>query len=1031
VKSDNGAQVSKAGDVITYTLTVTNTGNVTLTNVQVNDPLTGLATSVGNLAPAATAVVNTNYTVTQADVDKGSVLNKGLTKGNSPDERTPEDEDDEETPIVRNPSIQIVKSDNGAQVSKAGDVITYTLTVTNTGNVTLTNVQVNDPLTGLATSVGNLAPAATAVVNTNYTVTQADVDKGSVLNKGLTKGNSPDERTPEDEDEVVTPIKQVPGLDISKVADQTEVAAFSEIIYTITITNTGNVNLKDVVILDPLTGLEVKVGDFAPGETRVETTSYFTTFTDAIKGVVTNTATVIGKSNEVEVRDEATATVKVLPPPPAPVNPAIFVEKVANRATVEKGGDVIVYTITVTNIGDVTLNNVLVEDPLTGLKSTIATLTVRESIEFTTAYTVTIADIAAQKPILNTAFASTKYEPTGEEVKEEAKAEVNIACSDDTLITGIVFNAMTGQPLAGVPVTLVPQQSTPGDILIMITGADGRYTFKDFVPGQYLVQVQDANLNAARGLFPVQSSLFFTLIEACKFQTKDFGYETYDGVVLSDFVWYDLNSDGIQNEWFDANDDSKVNLNDPNAGPISIRDWEWFDLNGDGRFDGPENEGELNKAGFGNSRNANISVTGPNNFNSNVIIGVLGYWRIRIDNVVAGDYTARLTLDANLNEQARLIRDTGKVKNLPNPGGRMTDINGIRFEIQCGLTTEDGVTRTISTENRVAFDMDFGIRCLEKAIEILANDDNFGEFFLSYGGVLGNILTNDQLDKAQPLPAAVNINFTDFGGLLGVSVDSNGVLSLIPGLNPVGRYTLKYTLSEKAFPDNKDEAIVIITIINDQVDLSVTKTSFEAEIYEGDEYEYEIVVRNIGGTPATNVTIVDDLPASVTYVSSRVVSVSSGQIQVGQPAFNGNKITWTVPFVPAEGVITLRVKVKAGDAGTVTNLVKVDSEEDDTNLADNQDTDVNQVLPFRIPNVITPNADGDNDTFEIKGLGKFAASEIVILNRYGDHVLEKTNYQNDWNAPGQVAGTYFYVLKLTDRSGKVHEFTGWIQVIKE
>jgi gliding motility-associated-like protein len=146
---------------------------------------------------------------------------------------------------------------------------------------------------------------------------------------------------------------------------------------------------------------------------------------------------------------------------------------------------------------------------------------------------------------------------------------------------------------------------------------------------------------------------------------------------------------------------------------------------------------------------------------------------------------------------------------------------------------------------------------------------------------------------------------------------------------------------------------------------------------------------------------------------------------------SGSQITWTVPFVPAEGVITLRVKVKAGDAGTITNLVVVSAEEEDTTEGNNQDTDVNQVLPFRIPNVITPNGDGANDTFEIKGLGKFVASEIVILNRYGDHVLEKTNYQNDWDAPGQVAGTYFYVLKLTDRSGRVHDFTGWIQVIKE
>jgi gliding motility-associated-like protein len=123
--------------------------------------------------------------------------------------------------------------------------------------------------------------------------------------------------------------------------------------------------------------------------------------------------------------------------------------------------------------------------------------------------------------------------------------------------------------------------------------------------------------------------------------------------------------------------------------------------------------------------------------------------------------------------------------------------------------------------------------------------------------------------------------------------------------------------------------------------------------------------------------------------------------------------------------------VKAGDAGRIQNVVIVDSAGDDINEQNNQATDVNSILPFRIPNVITPNGDGDNDTFEIKGLGKFASSEIVILNRYGDHVLEKTNYVNDWDAPGQVAGTYFYVLKLTDRSGKVHEFTGWIQVIKE
>uniref|UniRef100_UPI00316AD7D5 DUF7507 domain-containing protein n=1 Tax=Algoriphagus terrigena TaxID=344884 RepID=UPI00316AD7D5 len=318
-----------------------------------------------------------------------------------------------------------------------------------------------------------------------------------------------------------------------------------------------------------------------------------------------------------------------------------------------------------------------------------------------------------------------------------------------------------------------------------------------------------------------------------------------------------------------------------------------------------------------------------------------------------------------------------------------------------------------------------------EARQIIANDDEFGSHFLSFGGVIGNILDNDLLEGQRPDPADVDFEFTELDGIIGLLIDENGELSLIPGVNEVRDYTLKYILRETAFPDNNDDALVFFRILNDNVDLSVTKTSFEAEIYEGDEFEYQIVVSNIGGTPATQVNIVDNLPANVSYVSSGVVSVSDPQIQVGNATVNGSTVTWTVPFLPADGEITLRIRVRAGDAGQIRNVVTVDSGEEDTNGEDNEATDENEILPFRIPNVITPNGDGDNDTFEIKGLGKFASSEIVILNRLGDHVLEKKEYQNDWDAPGQVAGTYFYVLKLTDGSGKVHEFKGWIQVIKE
>src|SRR5690606_35955650 len=107
----------------------------------------------------------------------------------------------------------------------------------------------------------------------------------------------------------------------------------------------------------------------------------------------------------------------------------------------------------------------------------------------------------------------------------------------------------------------------------------------------------------------------------------------------------------------------------------------------------------------------------------------------------------------------------------------------------------------------------------------------------------------------------------------------------------------------------------------------------------------------------------------------------------------------------------------AGDPGVITNVAEVSSLEAGLDESDNQNNDVNEILPFHIPNVITPSTqDGDNDTFEIQGLGKFESNDIVIFNRYGDHVFETENYQNDWDAPGQVAGTYFYVLNTVDKN---------------
>ncbi|SFH11335.1 conserved repeat domain-containing protein/gliding motility-associated C-terminal domain-containing protein, partial [Algoriphagus hitonicola] len=315
-----------------------------------------------------------------------------------------------------------------------------------------------------------------------------------------------------------------------------------------------------------------------------------------------------------------------------------------------------------------------------------------------------------------------------------------------------------------------------------------------------------------------------------------------------------------------------------------------------------------------------------------------------------------------------------------------------------------------------------------------AVDDDFGTHKVSYRGQLGNILDNDLLNGEKMDANLVNYQIIDAAGLQGLIIYQNGDFEVIGGLNAPGTYILQYRVCEILNPTNCDTAFVIVIIEADEVDLSVTKTSFGVELFEGDEFEYEIVVSNLGDTDATDVSVVDDLPAGITYLGS-LITQNPDNLTVNTSAFN-SQVVWTIPSFPAGSSITIRLRVRANDVvggveQVISNLVTVTSTEADSNTDNNSDRDANVVKPFFIPNVITPNGDGINDIWRIKGINKFVKRRIVIFNRWGDHLYEKDNYQNDWSANGIVSGTYYYIVWTEDRSGRTHEYKGWIQVIRE
>jgi len=79
-----------------------------------------------------------------------------------------------------------------------------------------------------------------------------------------------------------------------------------------------------------------------------------------------------------------------------------------------------------------------------------------------------------------------------------------------------------------------------------------------------------------------------------------------------------------------------------------------------------------------------------------------------------------------------------------------------------------------------------------------------------------------------------------------------------------------------------------------------------------------------------------------------------------------------------------------------------------------------------IPNIFTPNGDGKNDVFEIKGLESYPGSQLLVFNRWGNEVYNADNYLNNWNGSGLAEGTYYYILNRREHTGSITTFKGWV-----
>lgn len=369
------------GQVITFRITATNTGQLDLTKAGLanTDPDVTFAagcpsaTSPRAQFPAGDSFTCTaTYRIKQSDLDRGNLFQAQFEafgwNGVRNEVRTT-------TPVltaVQTPAIDLRKSiTNGSPFAKPGDRITYRLVATNTGNVTLANVQISDPKLGqfdvpCSPPLGSsLAPGATMTCTGSYIVTQADVDAAVVDNTAFTKGTPPKGADVTDTDSQTVPADTRPAIDIVKRADPQTYTEVGQIInYTLVATNTGNVTLRDVVVSDPklvnLTCNPAIPAVLRPAEKTTCTGQYTITRADVESGRVTNTARVTGQppGNKPPVTDEDTA---IVTGPDAD----LAITKSHAPASVRVGEN-LTFTLTVTNNGPGTSYGVKVQDTLPG-----------------------------------------------------------------------------------------------------------------------------------------------------------------------------------------------------------------------------------------------------------------------------------------------------------------------------------------------------------------------------------------------------------------------------------------------------------------------------------------------------------------------------------------------------------------------------------------------------------------------------------------------------------------------------------------
>jgi uncharacterized repeat protein (TIGR01451 family) len=330
-KTGSPATFTQAGDVINYTYVVTNkVSYYPMDSVTVSDDLVDVSCPSTNISSGGQMTCTGTYTVTQADVKNGKVVNKAkVTAHYTSDSSCCCACDNDYYPsasasftagleaLAAGPSasgaISLKKTGSPAFFTGPEETISYSYTITNTGTVPLAGpVTVSDDKVDVTCPGGGLDVGASMECSASYTTTADDVIAGSIVNHATASTNGVTA-----DDSFKVDLEANPALSLTKSAEPTSFTKEGTLIrYSFDVTNTGNIPLDAPFTLgDPLLEQwECPTQTLQPGDS-LSCVGYYRTRTSDTGNTINNCATVSASYFGGTVTSESACTNAYYQPP--------------------------------------------------------------------------------------------------------------------------------------------------------------------------------------------------------------------------------------------------------------------------------------------------------------------------------------------------------------------------------------------------------------------------------------------------------------------------------------------------------------------------------------------------------------------------------------------------------------------------------------------------------------------------------------------------------------------------------------------